>query len=564
MSGKNLVALCLIALAASAAGQSPAFLDQNWSDQIRFQFWFMDQGSRIMPLDWFMRLEKANKTDRFADGLERYGFVPDNFSAPHANPSPDSTRKLPIGFTKNTSSGQDFVGLTCAACHTNKISSGDKSWFIEGGPSMLNFDMFLAEMVDALDDIVPGSQKAQRFWNGLPTQAQTAQFQKVKSALEQRKRINTPPTPAGFARVDAFGHIFNEVLTVGLNDETATVLPNAPASYPFLWDISQHKIVQWNGTAPNLGVGKDAIGSLIRNIGEVLGVFGEFTVTGATLPGLPPNFTSSVNTGNLKLIEDWVSTLRSPAWPAGEPAFGTINDADRAQGEQLYNQHCVQCHAVVKRSAPVPTPVPITMVPVADGELGTDAQEIANFLNRRADAGILTGSFYLLDPAHLVFTDQTPVRNLTGYIALGVFNNKEHPTPLALLEASGQALTAYSAFLPDIPPKFNRYKARPLDGIWATAPYLHNGSVASLRELLTPPAKRLTMFCIGDGQFDAYNVGYKTYTQKMPDGSVTTACPDRSSIFDTTKTGNSKQGHTYGTELLDNQKNQLIEYLKSL
>jgi hypothetical protein len=52
------------------------------------------------------------------------------------------------------------------------------------------------------------------------------------------------------------------------------------------------------------------------------------------------------------------------------------------------------------------------------------------------------------------------------------------------------------------------YKARPLDGIWATAPYLHNGSVPTLYHLLLPPAERPKSFWLGSRDYDAEKVGY--------------------------------------------------------
>ena len=54
------------------------------------------------------------------------------------------------------------------------------------------------------------------------------------------------------------------------------------------------------------------------------------------------------------------------------------------------------------------------------------------------------------------------------------------------------------------------YRARPLNGIWATAPYLHNGSVPNLREMLTPAAQRSKIFYMGNWDFDPVTVGYET------------------------------------------------------
>ena len=103
--------------------------------------------------------------------------------------------------------------------------------------------------------------------------------------------------------------------------------------------------------------------------------------------------------------------------------------------------------------------------------------------------------------------------------------------------------------------KFNpeSYKARPLNGIWATAPYLHNGSVPSLAQLLLPPAQRMKTFYVGAREFDPVNVGFIT--------TQTTGAY----LFDTTVAGNSNSGHAYATDVLTaTQRLELLEYLKTL
>lgn len=95
------------------------------------------------------------------------------------------------------------------------------------------------------------------------------------------------------------------------------------------------------------------------------------------------------------------------------------------------------------------------------------------------------------------------------------------------------------------------YKGRPLNGIWATAPYLHNGSVPNLDELLKPGSERVKKFGVGNREFDPVNVGYRT------DGATFE--------FDTSLLGNSNAGHEYGAVRFNElERKQLIEYLKSL
>jgi hypothetical protein len=101
------------------------------------------------------------------------------------------------------------------------------------------------------------------------------------------------------------------------------------------------------------------------------------------------------------------------------------------------------------------------------------------------------------------------------------------------------------------------YKARPLNGIWATAPYLHNGSVPSLYQLLLPAKDRLATFSVGTRQFDPVNVGFRTDAPGFPKFESHDA--DGKPV-----TGNSNEGHEYGTNLSEEDRWALVEYLKTL
>jgi hypothetical protein len=94
-----------------------------------------------------------------------------------------------------------------------------------------------------------------------------------------------------------------------------------------------------------------------------------------------------------------------------------------------------------------------------------------------------------------------------------------------------------------------KYFAATLGGVWARSPYLHNGSVRTMQELLTPSAQRAKTFHRGSQEYDANQMGYT-------DGGVY--------VFDTEGEGNSNSGHDYGTKLSAEQKRELMEYLKTL
>ena len=104
-------------------------------------------------------------------------------------------------------------------------------------------------------------------------------------------------------------------------------------------------------------------------------------------------------------------------------------------------------------------------------------------------------------------------------------------------------------------PTASEYRAVPLDGLWLRAPYLHNGSVPSLRDLLELPASRPSRFWRGYDVYDPVKVGF------VSDGAEAAGV---GSLHDTTAPGNSNAGHLHGTTLSPDDKTALLEYLKTL
>lgn len=106
------------------------------------------------------------------------------------------------------------------------------------------------------------------------------------------------------------------------------------------------------------------------------------------------------------------------------------------------------------------------------------------------------------------------------------------------------------------------YKARPLDGVWATPPYLHNGSVPTVYQLLSPQSERDQRFYRGNVEYDPRHLGYRT--QAFEGGF----------LLDTRISGNHNSGHEFragprghgviGRQLQPEERWALIEYLKVL
>jgi hypothetical protein len=561
--------LCLAMHAAPQHSCSAIDLDQGWTPAQSEKFWFTSQGSRMMPYPWFMALEVADPTSQtlFTDpsNMNRYGFIP-------APPSAMNKDGLPIGFTKDVGNANDsYVGLNCAACHTGSLNIGGKSVIVEGGPALGDFWTFLGESVAALETASTVPAKFDRFSKRvLNTDSPSlAAMETLRGSmkgkltdLQLRLTQNTPNLPYGNGRVDAFAHILTHVLAQDFNIPSNALPPyapniKAPVSYPFLWDTPQHDLVQWNGSAPNSRVLQ--LGPLSRNTGEVLGVFGELEVTpGAKswLPFLskPPTFKHSVQLANLIMLENTVKTLWSPAWPKN--CLPLADAATLARGEAVYRGEgkCINCHAILKDPERKDENRQITAVLKTLPEVQTDPTMAMNFVAWKAKSGPLEGAFNLIQLQK--FGPEAPgydllLATVNGIVLKGINSPNGVPVKIAGLEVNlATEIANFKSALQSA--RTPRYKARPLNGIWATAPYLHNGSVPTLWDLLNKTEDRPQVFYVGSRDFDAEKVGIST---KEGPGTFR---------FDTSIQGNWRNGHEFGTSLPVQQKKDLLEYLKTL
>src|SRR5262249_44917436 len=112
--------------------------------------------------------------------------------------------------------------------------------------------------------------------------------------------------------------------------------------------------------------------------------------------------------------------------------------------------------------------------------------------------------------------------------------------------ASPQSLTIEKGTLLELTVEKGAYESRVLQGIWAAAPYLHNGSVPTLAELLKPAAQRTSSFSVG-AKYDVDNVGLAATQDRSSQPRTVTGCEDLNS-------GNSNCGHEFGTKLSEQDK----------
>lgn len=539
------------------------YLDQGWSPAVSLKFYFTSQGSQIIPYDWFLALEQADSQTLFRDNqnILKYRYLP---QLPDSN-NPDG---LPVGFVGDEGVGRRWLGLTCAACHTNEIRFGTTGYRVDGAPTQGDVRALLSAMITAMQKTRDDPAKFERFaakvlGNQNSSNGQLLLKAQLAAAIDKRIAYNLrnfpgynpnepAPAPADYARLDAVGAIVNEVFYHSVKAPTSptdnTRPANAPVSYPFIWDTPQQELEQWIGIAKSGG--PLDVFSLSRNVGEVLGVFADFVIPDDPSP---LGYSSSVKTLGLVDLENQLKGLWSPQWPAD---FPPINQADAAKGKAIYQQlKCDTCHTVVtNRKDPART---IVSYMKADQ---TDPGTYLNFFNRTGPSGKLAGADVNLIPFMQKIPANASAATMITNEVVGTILGSGWPAPPDYLSQISFGATRPHGVLLEHAAVSVEYKARPLNGIWATAPYLHNGSVPNLDELFQPSAQRSKSFSIGVRTFDPVRVGYLTDVAGFPKFNVNDS--NGNPI-----TGNSNAGHEgdqYGTSLSSDQRRQLIEYLKSL
>jgi RoxA-like, cytochrome c-like len=342
--------------------------------------------------------------------------------------------------------------------------------------------------------------------------------------------------------------------------------PDAPVSYPFLWDISHSDYLQWNGLAANAGPGP-----LGRNTGEVIGVFGildwgeqetsllhpfamlqKYSLS-ALLSGQKNKnhvirFNSSIDLFNLQRLESRLRDLKSPEWPfcrndkneyyLPEPQKGVYpsnakycpgNDRrfiedQRYQGELLFIDRCQSCHTVVDRSAWDR----IVVGHMSDVDnIGTDPAMAENSVRHNGKSGNFKDTNQSTDAGPVIVKEDAPVVQILTTATKGVIATPDadkwwprrmvewvYALVMSFTDNTIKASVKNGDYKPDTTAQpyasLHAYKGRSLNGIWATAPYLHNGSVPTLWDLLRPASQRPKSFKVGAREFDPEKVGFKS------------------------------------------------------
>jgi hypothetical protein len=550
---------------------------EQWSAADRQTYYFTPQGTQVKGLryDWFGALELPFSEQRFAapEYLARFGFLVD----PAQKASPNNPGNLPVGFARqqNPGSKEEFLDITCAACHTGELHYNGQAIRIDGGSAQhvlpssvptLRGGSFGQALVASLASTYYNPWKFERFARNVLGQDYDAQHQRLRkdfkvsldtflSVAWNDTHRGLYPTEEGPGRTDAFGRIANASFGDAISADNYRVA-NAPVDYPQLWEMWTFDWVQWNGSAQQ---------PMARNIGEALGVgatLNLFDAAGQPLRG-EDRYPSSVRVRDLHLIEETLQRLKPPAWP--EALLGSIDKPMAATGRALFSEHCAGCHVPGVRQSNGRALLALKMLPVE--VIGTDPGAANNIADHRFDLTALQW-----DPAELASLDvnlhppptepldlsKLSVAKGLAYITAFVGNRAYRDANVT--PAERPSLDGFG--LPIGVRELRAYKARPLAGVWATAPFLHNGSVPSLYQLLSPQDERATTFNKGTFEYDPRHLGYRT--EAFGNGFV----------FDTRITGNHNSGHEFragergngviGRLLQPEERWALLEYLKVL
>jgi mono/diheme cytochrome c family protein len=600
------------------------WLDQNWNPNERHWFHHASQGTSTFPVPykWFVSLEQP-KIWLWGDApmlvdeeyLRQFGFIPSprtvegqanqgndagaGYQAAYGQKPEDANPDaLPVGFaiTKgytDPTTGQpvpDQLGLSCAACHTGHLDYKGTSLRIDGGPATVDLGKFRTVLGLALayTGYVPGrfDRFAERVLGPDATPAAKADLKtafdsllaKGKQVSDAEKPVTDTNAEEGFGRLDALTRIGNTVFAEDLIGAPATGfnwLDNfapivAPVKFPPTWDISWFDWVQYDASIQQ---------PMIRNAGEAMGVNAKINLTNPDRP----LYSSSVQTDSIFQMEQQIagqyplqadgkppafSGLLSPKWP--EDVLGKIDPVKQAKGHALYQEICQGCHLPPVKDPAFWSPA-LWTTPNQYGQsylklktidlkvIGTDPGQADILPNRKVKLPAYLG----VDPATLCNGKPgQPVTETLFAFALGYAVQKtvdtwytEHKTPPA-------TQAQMNGYRPNCLQAKPFYKARPLDGAWAIPPFLHNGSVPTLYDLLSPVAERPQVFCVGNREYDPIKVG------------TTTECVSGTTTIDTRIAGNHNTGHEFrdapGTEgvigraLSVDERWALIEYLKSL
>jgi hypothetical protein len=536
-------------------------LNQGWSREEADLYNHTTEGTNLAPLDFFLSLPDPDKpTDRFLPRLTtKYGFI----DAPKSEANPSG---LPIGIAVDerpkSFGDRPYIGMTCSACHTRQVayrsldgSGNEKVWnlSIHGGPALVDIHRFKSDLYSTFLKLNNDEGLFKQFATNLlsrdPSQEDAASIKQelaeflgpvvtMRGIIKAAGVELTEPGPGNlnaltqgyYNNLGLFGWLVKKGLVPP--NPTPSQMPMPPFegadNFPPVWFAWSDNWAQWFVEIHHPGPRNwiQAISSSEVRPPKMIESLKQASVF------------ATIHFENISAIQSAIERLRTPKWP--EKIFGALDATKMSEGRQLYVKYCASCH---EHQPLPPNEYGIVIHERQAFDVGTDPTAYAQFAK---DGAVRATS--LKDVSEKIIQMRTA--QLVG--ALGEPAAKNH-LAMASRGRPNDFRMAQSKNLQIPGPRWQEsgaaYWAPPLQGIFATSPYFHNGSVRTLSDVLKPATERETTFRSGSNEFLPGELGLKS------EGVYT---------FNTKEVGKGNHGHEFGADLSKEEKLSLIEYLKSL
>lgn len=413
----------------------------------------------------------------------------------YANPGDD----LPIGFSRRVVQGIERVWLNCSVCHvgTYREAAGGERKLLYGAPAN---NLRLYEFIQFLRSVAVDSR-----FSG---ENVVAAIERVGGDLSLAERVLYRYLIVDRVR-SALMRIRDQLAFMDRQQDWGpgrvdTFNPYKSIQFNFPMTAATTPVAVLDGSSdyPSIWMQRPRHGMQLHWDGNNTSV-DERNLSAALGAGVTP---VSVDIRSIRQVRDWIWDLPAPKYPRSD-----LDPQAVARGRSLFGQHCADCHG-------------------GGGARGYDYDTSTHTRLGR------------VEPLSRIRTDRGRWDSYTEPFA-GAQN--------LLYAGYPWRFTHFR--------KTDGYSNQPLDGIWARSPYLHNGSVPTLRDLLDPAPQRPQRWSRGGDVFDFKKVGYRY------DG--TDAPTDGLFAYDTGVPGNANTGHDgaeYGTTLPEADKEALVEYMKTL
>jgi len=466
-------------------------------------------------------------------------FPSDDFS--HLYAIPDPAFGWPVGFTRAAPAhlaGLPSIGVNCAACHVAEIesSSGNGRVRVLGVTAQFNSEGFFSAIVGA----------------GFRTQDPANMRKFLAAYLKENERMKgSAKDPAEFAALQsrfdaAWEKQSTQIAAVmaadtsgaksaesGVNELTAAqfALSDAALDSANLADLSASMLKLFHNIRFALHVPDQLPATLPPPSGpgrsDAFGLLSQ-GLFNAPQPPAPVKYGVVWNVEQRHFVH-WDGNTRLPIARNLLAAVGL--------GAPLVNNHVRLIFANVQRQtditqriAPPRYPFPIDRSAAMRGATLYEASCASCHTGSDGDNRLYSPAQIGTDPVRAMLFTQTQADKLNDFLATVKIDGYTPPSQPGIRSTQ-------------------KYWAPSLAGVWARAPYLHNGSVRTMADLLTAPAGRPASFHRASSRYDEAAMGY------LDEGPF---------LMDTRTPANSNSGHDYGTALTPGQKHDLIEYLKTL